>query len=376
MPKATQASTLTRLLALSKKRLAGLAWRLDANGHWHSLTSGQPKPVAPAVKKSYFLALLARDSYQEAWHSYTIRSARALKKVLELKRKPNELFYIGAWQQGKREVLSIRVDDKLSPELQKARLVFPETLVLGSGLSEGLFHVQTHRQAYYLHKKADGSWQTLLQSKLINSTAKAKLALGCPEDAAEHSLNEPQLREALAANLTQLPSHFWTQGWQPLHAQGENAFPWQKLGIGIGVIAASYLLLSSLYLYGVGMWSQQRLEEVSPQVVDVLTQQEQLQRAQQQISKLNANLMTAELLNQYWTVIATLSQAKATLDYSTYNGEVLTLGGQSRDALSLLRQLYALPEVSSAEFATPLRSGRGGQTFRIDITLTQTGGEQ
>ncbi|RUO46654.1 hypothetical protein CWE21_10895 [Pseudidiomarina aquimaris] len=375
MPNTKQPSTVSRLLARSKQRLTGLAWRLNAQGEWHPLQTGSPKaPLAKGEKKRYLVALISRDSYQESWSNYTIRSARALKKVLELKRQAREFFYIGPWQNGKREVLTIRVTEALKDELPKAQLIFPETLVLANAAEHAFYHVQPKGQDYFLHKKPDGSWQTLLSSKLINSVAKAKLALGSAADLSEHSLNEPQLREALAEALVKLPPHFWTQGWQGAGQASQSSFPWQKLAIGLGSIGVVYLLISSLYLYGTSVWSQQRLEEISPKVTNVLTQQQKLQQAQQQLDSLHANLMKADLLNQYWTVVATTEQAKATLDYSNYNGEKLTVGGQSPDALELLRTLHALPAVSSAEFASPLRNGRGGQTFRIDITLNPAGG--
>lgn len=373
MPNASQPNTVNGLKARIMQRLAGLAWRLNAAGQWQPLTTGSPPSIAPYQRKRYLVAVLARDAYQESWQSYTIRSARALKKVLELKRQAREFFYIGPWQNNKREVLTIRIAETLQNEVEKAQLVFPETLVLGNACEHGFYHVQPQGQAYFLHKKGDGSWQSLLSSKLINAPDKAKLALGCAADLTEHSLNEPQLREALAEAVVQLPPSYWTQGWQSAQRQSESRFPWQKLAIGLGSIGAVHLLLSSFYLYSYSIWSAQRLEDITPKVSDVLTQQERLQRAQQQLTELSANLMSAELLNQYWTVVATASQLDASIDYSNYNGEKLTVGGQAKDALELLRKLHELPMVASAEFATPLRNGRGGQQFRIDITLQPQG---
>lgn len=377
MPNANSPNTLSRLKTSSKERLASLVWRLDATGEWHSLANRNSAKAQPSSeKKTYLVALLARNSYQESWASYTIRSARALAKVLDLKRKSNEFYYMGPWQNGKRLVLTIQLDPRLAPELQKAKLVFPETLILGETSSQGFYQIESSGLEYFLHKKSDGSWQTILSSKLINSSEKAKLALGCSAEVKEHKWDETQLRERLAEAIFKLAPSYWAQGWQSQQRLSNQSFPWKKLIVGVAGIGAVYLLCMSLYLYGYSMMSERRLAQITPQVSDVLTQQDKLQRTRQQLTQLAANLMDGELLNQYWVVVATAHQLKASVDYSNYNGETLSIGGQADDALEVLRKLHELPEVASAEFGTPLRNSRGRQQFRIEITLSKAKGAQ
>lgn len=360
----TNASSPTSKQRL-KSGLAQLVWRVNERLQWFkgSATEAQAEP-----KRRCASVVLARGLYQESWQTFNIRSYKALRKILKQKAQPRQLFYIGPWQDSQRQVLIITLTEKAQPLLAKAWLIFPESLVLSAALNVGFYEITSAEQSYFL-LKTEQRWQTLLRSKLVNDAHKAKLALGCSEQTPTQQLSDAQVTGLCARGVAQLGSLYWQQALQQPQSSNQSQLPWQQLGVSLALVGALYLVLSSGYLLVKQAWLEQRLAEVTPQVSELLTAQGQLQQATSNLEVLQASFVDSHRINDFWRMVAALPEDQVALAYITLNDDKLVIGGTATDALQLLKDLHALPQVAKAEFASPVRDNRGVQQFRIDVVL-------
>lgn len=348
-------------------RLASLVWRVNQQLQWLQGSSATPS-VAP--KRRVPCLVLGRGLYQEAWQSYNIRSASALKKILQQKAQPQQLQFIGPWQDNQRRVLTLTLNADAMPLRDKAYVLLPESLVLGAALPRGLYQINDAGQNYFFYQQ-EKQWQTLLQSKLVNDANKARLALGCSSEMSLKELTPAQLQALIPKGVSKLGLAYWQQGWQGNTAAtgSKQPLPWPQLMATVAIIGASYLALSSGYLLVKQQLLSSQLESIQPQVSELLQQQSRLQQARSNLAQLNDQLNDGAYVNQFWQLIAQASENGTTISYVTSDAARITIGGESPDALALLKRLHALPQVEAAEFAAPVRDNRGVQAFRIDVIL-------
>ncbi|RUO74559.1 hypothetical protein CWI80_04250 [Pseudidiomarina sediminum] len=369
MPETTTTAKASSSTQRLKSGLAQLVWRVNERLEWFKGSAEQPET---APKRRCACVVLARGLYQENWQSFNIRSYKALRKILKQKAQPRQLFYIGPWQDSQRQVLTITLSEQAQPLLLKAWLVFPESLVVSAAVSPGLYEVNSSQQSYFLFK-TEQRWQTLLRSKLVNDATKAKLALGCSEQTAAQPLSQGQVSALCARGVAQVGSLYWQQALQQPQSGQQRQLPWQQLGVSLAVVAALYLALSSGYLLLKQTWVTQRLAEVTPQVSELLTAQNQFQQATSSLDELQRSFVDDERINNFWRMVAALPDDSVSLTYMTLTDSKLVIGGTAIDALQLLKDLHALPQVEKAEFASPVRDNRGVQQFRIDVVLKAGG---
>ncbi|MBY6063747.1 hypothetical protein [Pseudidiomarina sediminum] len=370
MPETTTTAKAPTSTQRLKSGLAQLVWRVNERLEWFKGSAEQPEP---APKRRSACVVLARGLYQESWQSFNIRSYKALRKILKQKAQPRQLFFIGPWHDSQRQVLTVTLSEQAQPLLDKAWLVFPESLVLSAAVAPGLYEVTSAQQSYFLFK-TEKRWQTLLRSKLVNDATKAKLALGCSEQTVAQPLSQGQLTALCARGVAQVGGLYWQQALQQPQSSGQQRqLPWRQLGMSLAVVAALYLALSSGYLLLKQTWVTQRLAEVTPQVSELLTAQSQFQQATRSLDELQGSFVDAQRINDFWRMIAALPDDSVTLNYITLTDSKLVIGGTATDALQLLKDLHALPQVEKAEFASPVRDNRGVQQFRIDVVLKAGG---
>ncbi|RUO62602.1 hypothetical protein [Pseudidiomarina insulisalsae] len=359
-----------------RQGFAALVWRVNRQLQWFQGAHTEPKP--PPKRRCPCL-VIARGLYSESWHSYNIRSQRALHKILKQKYgdAANVQFFIGPWHQNQRKVLLIELNNTALSLKEKALTLLPESLVLSAALAPGLYEINDGEHQYYLYKqlyKQESQWQTLLRSGLVNNLEKARLALGCSAEQQATQLTQRQLAALTPRGVAKLGFNYWQQGLQQQQGQRGRQLPWQQLGLTVAGIGAVYLLLSSVYLGVMNQRIDSELEQVTPQVSNLLDQQQQLQQAQQALTELRGEFVNAQRVNAFWEVFAAAAQTENNrITYLQSNDSNLVLGGEIPEALPLLRQLHDLPQVATAEFASPPRNARTGQQYRITMELTGEG---
>ncbi len=350
--------------------IATLVWRVNPQGQWFH---GANREQSPAPKRRVSCLVLARSYYQESWNSYTIRSLKGLHKVLkqkDLKQKaeaPAQQHFIGPWRDGQRRVLTLTLNQQGQQLLTKAFTVLPESLVLSAACSEGFYQIEHGQQCYFLFNQ-EQQWQTAVRSPLMRDAERAKLALGCPSEQHTQHINEAQLGELITRGVKQLGSHYWRQGWQK--SVSTRSFAWRPTLAVAAVIGACYLALSSGYLLLERNLLNRQLEQITPEVSELLTLQSDLADISASIEQLRQVYVNADTINGFWQVLAVVEQHQTQLTFMQGDGQQLSIGGQTENALELLKTLHGLPQVEKAEFASPVRGSGGQQRFRIDLALT------
>ncbi|MDN7126978.1 hypothetical protein J6J08_06255 [Pseudidiomarina sp. 1APR75-33.1] len=369
------AATSTKTKASLQRQLKGgmttLVWRVNQQGQWFQ---GQnTKPSAPPKRRVACL-VLARSFYQESWQSFTIRSFNGLRKVLKQKAtSSSQQHFIGPWQDGQRRVLTLTLNDEGQALLSRAFVVLPESLVLSAALTEGFYQIESGEHCYFLFNQ-EQQWQTAVRSSMMRDAQRAQLALGCPSSSPITQINDSQLGPLITRGVSKLGSHYWRQGWQK--SASSKSFAWQPALAVIAVIGAIYLALSSGYLMLERSWLNHKLEAITPEVSELLTRQNELASVSDSIEQLSQVYVNADTINGFWEVFAVIEQHQVSLSFMQGDGKQLSVGGQTENALDLLKTLHDLPQVEKAEFASPVRGGSGKQRFRIDLSLLQQGGGQ
>ncbi|MGQ4276502.1 hypothetical protein ACQ5ES_05595 [Pseudidiomarina sp. E22-M8] len=366
MVASTSTNTKITLQHKLKRGLTSLVWRVNQQGQWFQGESATP---SAAPKRRVACLVVSRGLYQEVWQSYAIRSYKGLRKVLTQKtHDPSKQHYIGPWHDGQRRVLTITLTDKGRALLAKALVVLPESLVLSAALNTGFYQVESGEHCYFLFNQ-ENNWQTVVRSSMMRDSERAQLALGCPGATHVHQLTDADLGHSISRGVTKLGSHYWRQGWQK-HTSVKG-FAWQPALIVIAIVGSSYLALSSGYLVLERTWLKHKLEQITPEVSELLNLQSDLSRISTNLGALNQVYVNSATINQFWEIYAVFDTHNGSFTFMRGDGQQLSIGGEAENALELLKKLHSLPQVEKAAFASPVRGGSGKQRFRIDLTLQQ-----
>ncbi len=359
--------TLTGLQAY----LAKLAWWVDARGNTRKLA--ETAVSATAAQGRLPVLVVARDGYQERWEQFSIRSERELKRVLALRDAGQPVqHYIGKLHNGQRQVLTVRWHEAVLAIIDRALVVFPESLVLAAGVDAGLTHIQQSGSSYFLLKQSGGQWQSLPASGLVATPDRALLALGGATSTPQQVLDGEAWRLALLQGLQKVGFSAWQQSWQqPSNREGsDQSFPWRPTLLGVGAIVILYGVLSTAYLVIATKSAQSDLESIRTDLDTALTAQATVNTAQQQLASLAAHQSNIVAVDTFWQSIADSQTLNVLVNSAVTDYASVTLASEGVGATRVLTELLQRDYVAGADFTAPVRAQQNGlERFTIEIQL-------
>lgn len=334
-------------------------------------------PATPAAPEQSLVSeaavlLLSRGCYRESIVSYPIAAVSELRKVLQQQAEPGQYHFIGDLQDGSRKVLTVAVFPQYLAHCQAARLVLPISLLVASsaqsGHGAGFVEAVTADCRFYLQTTADGLWQSVAENQLIDSAARARLALGVPADT-QVQLCQLAPREQLSATLSQIPLRFWRSCLQQ-KASAASTFDMRPLLYGAAVLLVTYLALSSFYLSNTLQQRQQQFASLLTETERMNIARQQLEQDEALLSYLAAQQTKPGLQISFWSVLAGWQLSKVQLSSIETDFNQVTLQGEAASATEVLQQLLDSPYVKDASFTSSVRrDAQGREAFTLALTL-------
>lgn len=351
--------------------LAKLAWWVDARGNTRKLAETN---VSTSTSQSRLPVLVvARDGYQERWEQFSIRSERELKRVLALRDAGQPVqHYISKLQNGQRQVLTVRWHEAVLATLDRALVVFPESLILAAGVDAGLTHIQQSGSSYFLLKQSGGHWQSLPASGLVATPDRALLALGGSASTTQRVLDGEAWRLALLQGLQKVGFSAWQQSWQqPSNREGSDlSFPWRPTLLGVGAVVVLYGVLSTTYLVIATEATQSNLESIRTDLDTALSAQATVNAAQQQLTSLAGHQSNIIAVDAFWQSIADSQSLDVLVNSAVTDYASVTLASEGVGATRVLTELLQRDYVAGADFTAPVRAQQNGlERFTIEIQL-------
>lgn len=359
---------------LADKLLSSMRY-LSADGQMFNFTAqGLIADPAAAATKSWVL-VLSRQAYQEQTESFAIASASALTKVLK-QRAAGKLQYhfISPLRDGQRRVLTIEPHEGLAKHCQQAYLVLPCSLLVAHKAQPGLTQVITPDGGFFTLKHPSQHWQSLSASALVPDCQSALQIMGGAADCQINQISGAGLVNYLQKALFSLPAAFWLAALQPGQRQG--ALRWRPILLSAAVIFASYLALSTGYLYYQLHQQQLVLQRVEGDIGRLLDLRQAVEQKQAVFSQLAEQNPPGDAAKALWSIVALLQQSDTVLTSMQSDMSVATLQGNAASAVEVLSALLAQPFIADAQFIAPVRRGPGGrEVFTISVNLETGGGD-
>jgi hypothetical protein len=355
------ASTLrSRVLRLLESRTF---WLTDARRTLQGAVS-----EAPAL-----VVFVGREHYVEKRKRYPIRGWRDLDRVLklELAGDTRTLTAIGPPEGDAREVVFYQLKPGVAERLGRTVLAVPESAALaGSAGEDAVVTVERDGFRYFL----GDSGESQPAAGAIGSVALFSMAIGLSPDSVRGTWDRDAIVQRLLPGLWRMPRASLLRFLRPT-LQGSLQVAWKPLALLAGAGLVGYLLLASAYLSLTLRAREAALEDLGPEV-------EQLLGTQREVEQLAAErTAVAELLAgrrdtyEIWRLAATAWQQGASLNGLQFVDGRVTLRGAAPTATDVLASLAKVPGASDVRFALPVRREGANEAFVIELKLAAAAAE-
>ena len=350
---------------------AGLVNRLSRYVTWHGNTDHN---LAGEGGRHFPLVLiLGREHYKERRRTYPALRRRDLEKVLrqELAGEPPTLSVPGPVRGDRREVSFYIMQPDLIESLPRSLFVIPESVVLGSEVTEDGW-ADVERQGYRYFLFADGSSQpaggALAKRELVALAAGVDLDL--PPDEWRGSA---ELLGRMRRALLKLPGMTWWSCRNPVPRRfGLDAVAWKPVALTAALVLFGYLVLSSLYLQASLSLRGGDLDTLRPEIQEGLVADEEargLEARRNGLAELWGGRADTQLL---WQGVALAVQNRASINQVEMRDGRVRFYGEAADAAEILTVLAAEPGFKDVTFDSAVRSGRSGrQNFTLSFALAE-----
>lgn len=315
--------------------------------------------------------ILSRSCYRESTSSYPIASIAELKKILKQQNHDEATFhFIGELKEGTRSVISVTVFPQYLAYCKQAWAVVPASLLVNYAAAAPFVQVKATDNQFFIQQSADGLWHSVLQSQLIDTAERAKLALGVASDSltSDYMFNEP---EQLAASLLKIPARFWSSCILK-HQSRRARFNPKPLVLAIAVFGTLYLSATSLYLDLTIDNRQQAFNKLLVETEVISTGRRQLEQEQALLTFLAQQQSDPALALAFWSVYASWQLQDIRLVSVRSDFNEVRLQGEAASATTVLQQTLDLPYVADASFVSPVRRGaQGREVFTLVLTLNR-----
>ena len=174
-------------------------------------------------------------------------------------------------------------------------------------------------------------------------------------------------------NIFKLPLAFWWQGIKARPKTQSKELPWTKILVTGTAITGCYLILSSIFLFGLHTYYQEQINALSDQSEMAISVRQTNRDLQTELNKRNA-LLSQQI--PHWTIWPSVELAlaqKANITALFANSEEVRLIGNVERASDLLAKLQSSPFTENVDFSRAVTENRRfrNQNFQISWQLSQ-----
>lgn len=362
---------LPKLTHLKQKASSQLL--LNAAFYFDGTTCLPMSSFLPEAKTNRFLhrqqkpiIIVGSQGYREQIKNYPIADKADLIKILKAEFGQAACWQIGSYANKQHRVQIISWLPETMALVQSACLLVPESWLFAALLPLKSCHQFTMQQATrILFKEPDGLVRTFSPKGLLASEAAIRSALGIAATMPIQTWSQTAFIQQLLQGVFNLPI---TALWQR-KATAQKNINYQFFAIvGLGVCFI-YGVTASAYLAYTAHARNQQLSAIAEEVSDKLQIQQLIDTEQQRLAALVAAKGNWDLTLHQWDLLAWFNQQKTNLANVQIEGAVMRITGETNSTTDLVAALTELPYITNVEFTAPMRRGRSGEVFSLQLSF-------
>lgn len=314
-----------------------------------------------------FVAVVGREHYREWRKSYPVYRLLDAWRVARFERRGRSLvlFDICPVHDNHREVIFFEFDSSSGALPYRALFWVPESRVIASALTPPRFaHVRRAQLEYCTG--AAGVSQVL--GGVVRTPELFSMASGLPADSKVEYHDDQVIRESLVKGIFLFGWRRWASFLGPEVGDYLQKAA-QPAALLVALSIASYLGLTSLYLWSAERWRLHELEALGPQVTSLLTIQRRVDSLVAERSGLDSIIEQQRPVWPMWEILSESWRQGAGVTNFALSGGELTLRGQAPEATKVLKGLSELPSVDDARFQSAVRRTGVQEDFTIRLQL-------
>jgi hypothetical protein len=314
--------------------------------------------------------IVAPTNYQERQDNLPLDDTDEVKKLIEHRYADNELAIMQYQSSGKTYLNVWQFDQEIPDSLIR----IPESFLLAKSVPENtVLEISSQEDECYYLAQFKGLIYSAKQQGMINSVERFSFSTGLTIESSQDLGQQQQINEVMNA-LSSLTVKEWLLFTKAFDL---NAFTGRLITYVTPAIlvVAVYLLLSSAYLVIYENYLESDYQAKASQVGELLDIQNTTAADQQRLSQLVQVANQIPSTAGIWKVVTTLID-QAIIKGVNFRDGSFDIIGEAQAATEILRLITEHPDVSSAEFTTPIRKVRGLEVFNIKLQLRNQGPQQ
>lgn len=324
------------------------------------------------TSRSSFLTVVSRSAYSEELISLPFADAKAIKQyVYRHYSAESTLYYVANKSKNSAKVQLFKLSVIKAELCPRFGFVFPETLLISNAVSQQeMLSVKGPLSAFFLYRDNE-SLRSVKKIGLAKDLNQARMILGAAGDTPVTETSSGQLFNLFTKGLKKLGLvkglAFFVN-----RLKTESKIDKRKLLTVIVVVSASYLALSSAYIYGVTNLRESRLQELGSDVDQVLTLQNQLRSKNDLARQLTDLRSNSQKPIELWQLVQYLAENKSvTLENLVYSGTKgqYELNVVAASLTDFYAQLTDQSFIQSASISSSVRRTRDGESAMITVKL-------
>ena len=342
---------------------------------YRGLSDAQPLLARAEFESSQTprVIIFSRACYTEAREWFPITNIVELKRFL-MKKYPasSGYFYlIGAQKDARRSVQLFQLTVN-TPE--HTSVWVPETLLLGENVKPSqVVEFQTPDGALFLARSASGELVSAKPSALLPNAKRFAWAAGLSPDADTVSFNLEQTRSVMNSRINAFIAR---NLWQLTYIKKQKvAFRVKPVVLTALLAVPIYFAATSLYLAAKAWHVESQVEAKRALVNDALNAQQQAQALQQSNQQMQAVLGQKNDQAKYWQLLLLIEdEYNAKIEKVSWSQTSIEISGRTNaDPTKILQVISEQPDITQAEFSSPVRRRGAFADYRIRAEIA-TGG--